>query len=343
MVDFESNPDNYPYKDRDDWNVVPVYPEVEYPSNDEDIVAVCREIHHASDTATAMKPKFQDLHAFFEEQYQLCYKTGQGIDISPLSLDYVFQEFAIKRDAQLGRNGFNTFGAYVLSYLDGMSTVGDGFERYFQSMDYTGKQGRDPHTALLLGCSSISTAQEFTDFVKALDPDAKAIVTDINPLAVKLANEVEDAQAVVSDAQRIPLQDKSVDFIATNFLVQNLVDVEGSKEKTIVNLLKEIRRVLTDNGRFVMVEQLTRSQLEALSDAAYYDAGLTVSTGGPKGGMNQKARVLATRAQITEVMSEVQEFVKTGEAYTGNLLSKKYDTKEAPITKASCLIFEKRH
>ena len=100
-----------------------------------------------------------------------------------------------------------------------------------------------------------------------------------------------------------------MDFIATNFLVPNLVDVEGAGKDTIVNVIKEVKRVLSRRGRFVMVEQLPRIDLEWLSQYAW-EQGLVLSTGGPDGGILRPATILQNHHKAGHTLANLSSFIE---------------------------------
>lgn len=301
-----------PYKPHHIIQKVEIPTELEnYPKNDADIVrAATYTFNQGLKEGNLLPPEYAALETWFSEVYSRQYEERAWIDVEPQALDYLYQQFGLKMDEKLGRNGINTFGLYAVSYLEGLRTMGI-------RQGYLGSGGwkhvvKAEYRELLLGCSSITTADGFFRFMKAVNPDATAIVTDINPLAVRLAKEAltgrQQEQIVQSDAQRIPLEDGSVDFVATNFLVPNLIDLEGSGVETIVNVLSEASRVLDPKGRLVMVEQLDRNSLQWLSHYAYKQ-GLTLSTGGPEGGINKQAVILSSPADFERVADRMPEFI----------------------------------
>lgn len=238
-------------------------------------------------------------------------KSRKWVDVEPPPLNYLFQQFAIKKDERLRRNAFNTFGLYIPSYLEGLRT------RDFRD-GYLGSGGwphvvKDSYRSLLLGSSSITTAGNFFRFVQAVNSDCEGVVADIDPLAVRLSQRAvgrKNREVVLqSDAQRIPLEPESVDFIATNFLIRNLIDTIGSKEKTLAVMLQEAFRVLAPRGRLVMVEQLSRNELSVVCSWAN-EVGLDLATGGPDGGSNKSALLLPNAGSIRRVMEGIPGFIK---------------------------------
>lgn len=261
--------------------------------------------------------KYGDMERWLGSVYDYSYKSRKWVDVEPLPLDYLFQQFAIKKDERLRRNAFNTFGLYIPSYLEGLRT------RDFRD-GYLGFAGwehmvKDNHRSLLLGSSSITTADNFFKFIRAVNPECEAIVTDIDPLAVQLGQKAvkhkEKEIVLQSDAQRIPLADKSVDFIATNFLIKNLIDVMGSREHTLTAMLQEASRVLAPGGRLVMVEQLNNRELEVVWGWAG-NVGLELATGGPDGGSNKSALLLPNSGSVKRVIKGTPEFIATNAGRT---------------------------
>ena len=345
MPTTEPNLGELPYKNENDSKIAHIPERIEFPKTEAQIVSVVKTVYDANPDSTNLLPsEYADFEEFLEEQYQNCYARRVSIDIEPLSMDYVFQQYAIKRDEMLGRNAFNTFGLYALNYMEGLATVRVGFDRYFQA--HEDEEFKTQHRALLLGCSSISTAQEFSDFVHALDSKAEALVTDINPLAVRLSAEAFGAKVIQSDAQRIPIESNSVDLIVTNYLVPNLIDQRGSGIDTLREVFKEVKRALADDGRFVMVEHLNRNDLRWLGYYAHQE-GLTFSH--RSGGFLHSAVVLSKRTDIPHILNGIPEFIKSNQAYGGRTITEDFRRQahiydeELPFVNSGsiCLIFEK--
>ncbi|MFH1971035.1 MAG: methyltransferase domain-containing protein [Patescibacteria group bacterium] len=303
---------NEPYKPHQIIKVEEIPENITRPETDEEIVESAKYIFHQTTDSTNLLPeKYAELEVWFKSIYKTNYDEGSWIDIAPRNLDYLYQQFGIKTDERTNKNGFNTFGLYALSYLDGLRTMG-------VQQGYLGAGGwehrvKDKYRGLLLGCSSITTASQFFSFMDSINPKNDAIVTDIDPLAVKLSREAikksKTQQVIQSDVQRIPLEDKSVDFIATNFLVPNLIDVEKSGVDTLTNVFKEIKRVLDPKGRLIMVEQLLRINLEWLNHYAW-EQGLILSTGGPDGGINRPAYIFKNHRWANNVITDLESFIK---------------------------------
>lgn len=284
------------------------------PETADELVSTAKYIYQTEkDASQKLPPEYLELENFFRQQYERGYNERQGIDIVPNKLDLLFQQYAVRMDETLGRNGFNTFGMAVLSYMDGLATVRDRRERYFGAQE--NPRDRKHYRALLLSCSSMSSAAEFTAFVHSLNPQAKAIVADLDPLAIKLARET-GATVVQADAQRIPLEDASIDFVATNFLVPNLIDKFGSGKETIQQVLNEVARVLTPGGRLVMVEQLSRNNLEWL---AYYASKAKLALDAQ--GILNNAIILPKRDDIKYTLDDIPDFIRSERAYAGELMS----------------------
>lgn len=301
-----------PYKQFQKAEIWPVPPSIEVlPKTDKEIVRVARYSFESTlDQATVLPPQYGQLEEWLRSAYEAQYSRNTGIDITPLPYDYLFQQYAIKMDERNFRTGVDTFGTFAISYLDGLRTMG-------VEQGYLGSSGwshivKDQYRALLLGSSSISTADDFYRFMEAVNPKAMAIVTDIDPLAVQLAKEAlsgwPQEQVLQSDAQRIPLKDGSVDFIATNFLTTNLIDVEGSGLKTVENVLKEAGRVLSPEGRLIMVEQLDRIGLEWVNEWASR-GGLVLTGGGPEAGILRIA-YLKSHRYVKDLFSGLPDFIE---------------------------------
>ena len=301
-----------PYKPHEAIEIFTPDSKIKVPSNDLEVVSVAKQIYSASGDSLLPR-EFEDLEKEFEVLYERSYAEGLWIDVDPPRLDFLYQQFGLKKDEQLGRTGFNSFGLFIPSYLEGLRTMG-------VQQGYLGSGGwehrvKDNYTSLLLGCSSITTAEQFFSFSKAVNPDMTAIVTDINSLAIKLAKEalVEDnkkLQVVESDAQKIPLKTGSVDFIATNFLVLNLIDRHGSGKDTLKQVLSEASRVLSKEGRLVMVEQLVKNDLRWLNQWAREERLTFDDTGGTEIGILHTAVSLSKPKQVVGVIDGIPDFIE---------------------------------
>lgn len=280
------------------------------PETDEEVTRVARYIYESGEKApNKLPPEYWELERFFEEGYQSSYDKMRVIDVVPAKFDFLFQQYAVKKDEETGRSAFNTFGLYGKSYLEGLLlTVDDPSFRYLGGRAEESKF-RKGHQAVLLGCSSISSAKEFVAFVKGCNPEATPIIVDIDPLAVKLAKE-SGAKVIQADAQRIPLEDASIDFVATNFLIPHLIDHLGSGKNTLEVILKEVSRILTPkHGRLVMVERLSKMDIEWVdyyADHAYL--GLQPSPGGFES--IKKAVIVSNRGEIGRFMESIPRTYK---------------------------------
>jgi len=236
-----------PYKPADLIEVVELPKDIIVPETQRGVVETAKHIF-----ATGELPQqFEQLGQLLEGLYNSSYEEGRNIDVEPSVIDLLFQQYAIKKDEVLKRNRFNTFGLYGLSYLDGLATNPSESQRFVRKNPFNDRQP----TALLLGCSSITSADQFCQFIKAMNPEAQVVIADIDPLACQLARESK-ARVIQLDAQKIALTEMSVDFIATNFLIHHLRDRLNAGKDTLANIMKEAARVLTRSGRIVMVEQL---------------------------------------------------------------------------------------
>lgn len=277
----------------------------EAPKTDSEIVTTAKFAFEASNFEPILPPKYQALENWFSGLHERLYDEGAWIDVSPLSLDYLFQQYGIKRDEELGRNGYNTFGMDALNYLEGLRTM--GVRHGFLGSGGWDWAKKDKYSALLLGSSSITTADDFFRFIHAVNPDASATIIDINPLAVELSEQAlsgkPNEQVLETDALEIPVEDGSVDFIATNYLVPNLVDNKHAGKGILIPFFKEIRRVLSDEGRLVMVERLEELELDWLVHWAW-EQGLR----SPKL-TTRPSIILNNHTELAEVLEEIPHYI----------------------------------
>jgi len=326
-----------PYKPSRIIERVSVPDTIKIPEIDEKAIMVAEYIYNRNAKDPHKLPEeYSDFEKFLEDIYQRGYREKRWIDVVPNALDIVSQQYNIKRDEELGKNGTNTFGIFGISYLDALATYRDKSERYFEAKKPPEKRGH--HRGLLLGCSSISSAVEFVSFIKAIDPKADAIVADIDPIATQLAKKAEGAMVVLADAQNIPLADNSVDFVATNFLVQNLIDRRGSGKAILEVMLKEVARILTPTGRLAMVEQLSDNTLEWLESYAFHVRLVHRQTPGS----NNMAVIFKRRRPSSNFARYVPDFVQDQEAYANTLPSKShyYAGSGVELNHIKALIFE---
>lgn len=304
-------PSQEPYKPHDNVRIADVPSDIESPKTDGEIVETAQFIiHQTSKSLNLLPEKYAPLEKWLKQVYDHNYHVASWVDVAPRNLDYLYQQYAIKMDKRRNKNGFNTFGLYALSYLDGLRTM--DFRQGYLGTGGWESRVKDKYRGLLLGCSSISSASDFFTFINSINPSADAVITDIDPLAVKLATTAKHDRAtqtvIQSDAQRIPLLDGSVDFVATNFLVPDLIDVEGSGKDTIVQVMKETKRILSPEGRLVMIEQLGRSDLEWLSEYAYRQ-DLVLATGGPEGGILRPATIFPNHRKAGFALANLGSFI----------------------------------
>lgn len=302
-----------PYKPYDRIELHSPDSNIRVPLSDTEVLTAAKQAYSAKGESI-LSEGYKDLEADFNNTYERQYSEGVWIDVVPQRLDFLYQQFGLKKDEQLGRTGFNSFGLFIPSYLEGLRTMG-------VREGYLGSGGwkhvvKDNYRSLLLGCSSITTAEQFFAFSKAVNPNMLSIVTDINPLAVNLAREAWQPdninnQVIQSDAQNIPLQAESIDFIATNFLVPNLVDIQGSGKDTLKKVLSEAARVLSKEGRLVMIEQLDRIDLEWLSHWAH-EEGLTFDHASREDrGILHSTTSLNDPKEVSRVIDEIPGFIRS--------------------------------
>lgn len=137
----------------------------------------------------------------------------------------------------------STFGLYQPGYDE---AIGEDRERIARI---------DKPNALLFGSYSFHSANEFNDYIRALNPTAQTAVVDLSMIAMDRIN--PDVGKIEGDVTQLPIKTNSQDIIFTNFLVNFLWgDSSGlATGQNIMKMLEEAYRALKDGGLFVMAEQ----------------------------------------------------------------------------------------
>ncbi len=126
-----------------------------------------------------MPPEMQSMEDEFDQMYlQVLYGTGDG-EFSDPRVNHLFQEYALWRDLREGRAVFQSFGLSIPGYLKALG-LRYGNERYLGGLE----DEPAPKTSLLLGCDCFSTAWEYLDFIASVNPNATALVADVDPAIV---------------------------------------------------------------------------------------------------------------------------------------------------------------
>ncbi|EKE19185.1 MAG: hypothetical protein ACD_9C00104G0005 [uncultured bacterium] len=112
---------------------------------------------------------------------------------------------------------------------------------------------------LLVGSLGKYSALDFSKFAKKINKNSRPNVIDLEKDYIKYFKEIQrqnDLQIAIADASKMPYNDDTFDFVATNFLLHAFESGNSRAQmEDIVVLLKEVRRVLKPEGKFVLNER----------------------------------------------------------------------------------------
>lgn len=269
-----------------------------------------------------LSDKYQGLEVLLEKYYDEAYSSGESYSFKDqsgdLSPDYLFQQYALIRDLKEGNSSFNSFGLYMASYLDGLRLdlqVTDqypGFRRYLEL--YEDPRDRDPNSSLLLGASSLTTVEEYVQFMRLIDPKASVNVVDIHPLAVAIANK-EGATAVLGDVLDLggSVEQESIDVVMTNFLLTSLI-YESNYYEALNRLFKGINNVLKPGGRVIMVEAMKEGDIRTVADYAWKNEFALKSE--PFRFSNEREGIFRTAFKVRD-REEIQDVYESAASFLG--------------------------
>jgi hypothetical protein len=308
---------------------------IETPSTLEDKVSTLSYIH-----GTGRLPEnFEHLTEFFDRTYDAVYDGESTGYFEDPDLDLAFQQFAIKRDEDLNRSQVITFGTFLPAYNLAMVYRQGSQERYLGR--FNGEQ--EVAQTLLLGCSSITSAQEYMAMVKTVNPNAVANIVDINPTIIETLKATSGEFSLDQSSQNqaintllIPEEDQ--DFYeepqptvfrndvsnfsaldATNLAESNIPDgsqdmiftsmlvnnllTSGKAEQALSGLFNGVAAKLKPGGRFVLVESLSTQEMIDLDQYAYL-AGLSIQ--GPQGRNTKAEMIKKGRKSINQTLKELE-------------------------------------
>lgn len=123
-----------------------------------------------------------------------------------------------------------------------------------------------PQRAVLLGCSSIESLDEFVRFARKLNPNCKVVIADLSENVLNSlkshveglpSEENEGIEFIQTDGRALSLANNSVDAVFTNLLLHNIGQTDAghlSRTDQIQGLLKEVLRSLKPGGGLFMIE-----------------------------------------------------------------------------------------
>lgn len=173
-----------------------------------------------------------------------------------------------------------------------------------------------------MGCSSLTSAQEFKDVVKGMNPKAQELVLDNDPLSIALVQNLDakNAQIDVLDGDVEKLG--QFDLVATNFLITSLPEEERMAAYRKL-FAKWKSHIYERTGRMVLVEQLDNDQLKEVFSIAE-ELGYQLSgDNNPKTewGINRKAVRYKSHSDAEYFIENLPQGLKSERIYEGGYYS----------------------
>lgn len=310
------------------------------------------------DTSTSavdlVPEQYKDLARWLEQMYERQYELGQGITFEDPFVEAMFQQLQIVLDQERGRVNVNWVGLYAPSYIDALgSAIYSYQEPYIYDGEVTGSFSRSvdnrylgifdyfteekSFSAILLGCSSLSSAEAFRSMVKGMNAEATPIIIDHDPMAVALAESL-GIDTVMADVCTTDFQLPLADLVATNFLLSSMP--QETRMEAYRKLFSNWReRIHPRTGRLVLVEQMNEADARAICDLASECGYVLSGDDNPrtKWGRNRSALRYTSSKSVDENLVYLIETFKREDIYVGNYYSDRVDVEVVP--EARCLIF----
>ncbi len=303
--------------------------------------------------ASLVPAKYKDLAQWMKFLYELQYKLEKSITIGESNTEAIFQEFQIRLDSEYKRNRVNHFGLYAPTYIDALGTARyDEQKPSYYGGEITGSfnhvtdnrfLGRGHFAedkafrAALLGCSSISSAAEFSRMVKGLNPKASSVIYDNDPVSLALI-ERAGVQRVETDVLQGQDPDTvQYDLLATNYLITSLP--ENEQIEAVRRILETWKQhIYPRTGRFVLVERFDEDQMKVVS-RLIQDLGYSYSGDhNPRTswGKKRKPLIYSSSTAVDNAMDLIPEHVGLDRVYSGGYYSDISDT--FPIEGARAIV-----
>lgn len=296
---------------------------------------------------------YADLAKWLEHVYEKQYRLGQGFTIANPLVEAIFQQLQIALDKEKCRVRVNHFGLYAPSYVDALGTAGYSYrEPHVYQNEVTGSHERVVDNrylgrghfaekrsfhAVLLGCSSLSSADDFKKIVASMNPKAETLIIDKDPVAIALSENV-GVKALQDDVLSVEAESLQVDFLATNFLISSM-PTEQRIDAYRQLFLTWRERIYPRTGRLVMVEQLDKSEakkvIKLANECGYQVTGDHNSRTG--WGKNRKAIRYTSNDNIDPALSRLNSVLDSDRTYSGDYYSSQVKTDV--VEEARTLIF----
>lgn len=123
-----------------------------------------------------------------------------------------------------------------------------------------------PQRAVMLGCASIESLDEFVTFIRNLNPNCQVIIADLSGKVLKSlksyveglpSEEKEGIDFIQTDGRALSIANNSVDAVFTNLLLHNIGQTDAgylSRTEQIQGLLTGVLKSLKPGGGLFMVE-----------------------------------------------------------------------------------------
>lgn len=307
------------------------------------------------DVASLVPEEYVDLAKWLESVYEKQYELGESYTLDDPYAEAVFQQLQIILDKEKERSNVNSVGLYAPSYVDALVTAK---YPYWVPTIYEGKKTGNNEgvvdnrflganedfaeekafRAVLLGCSSITSASDFGKMISGMNPKAESLIIDNDPVSVALS-EHAGVTTVLDDAL-VPEHDvQPADLIMTNFLISSMPEEERiDAYHQLFFAWKD--KVYPKTGRLVLVEQILESDAPEIRRIAYECGFQTVREDVVRTDRYESSAALryADSSDVDEHLDRLSEDLKPDEVYFGENYSNQVDTMK--VEGVTTLVFQ---
>lgn len=316
-------------------------------SEDVDIWAYLREDYEDEgdgnempfNVAGLVPDEYKDLSKWLEHVYEEQYRLGKGFTIEDPHVEAMFQQLQIILDKEKDRTNVNNVGLYAPSYIDALVTAGSSestVDNRFLGRGHFAEE--KPFSAILLGCSSITSANDFNKIVTRMNPEADALIIDKDPIAIALSKSA-GVEAINGDVLSLGKSLPKADLVATNFLISSMP--ESERMDAYKQLFTEWKnKIYPKTGRLVIVEQMTEKEKKQIFQIAFKNGYMR-----PKEHISRTDRYengtalrYSSSKSVGEELEGLPEQLDKDAVYLGKYYSNEVDT--VVVDGVGALVFE---